>query len=118
MKQIVLNICKTHFMHFQSTHRNLDLPQNIIIDDLPLNEQEHVKFLGITIDKHLSWDQHVNNVSSSISKGIGILHKLKYFLPEQSLVMIYNALILPYINYCNIVWGNCFKTKESGKDLH
>ena len=25
--------------------------------------------------------------------------------------MIYNTLILPYINYCNIVWGNCHKTK-------
>ena len=24
--------------------------------------------------------------------------------------MLYNALILPYKNYCNI-WGNCSKTK-------
>ena len=109
--KLSLNISKTHFMHFQTTHRNLNLPQNIIIDDLPLNQKEHVKFLGITIDKHLSWGQHVINVSSSIAKGIGILHKLKHFLPAHSLVMIYNALILPYINYCNIIWGNCFKTK-------
>ena len=25
--------------------------------------------------------------------------------------MIYNTLILPYLNYCNIAWGNCNKTK-------
>ena len=25
--------------------------------------------------------------------------------------MLYNSLILPHINYCNIVWGNCNKSK-------
>ena len=109
--KLSLNISKTHFMHFQTTRRNVTLSQNIIIDNIPLNQEEYVKFLGITIDKHLSWGQHINNVSSSIAKGIGILYKLKKFLPEHSLLMIYNALILPYINYCNIIWGNCSMTK-------
>ena len=100
-------------MHFQTARINVTLSQNIIIDNIPLNQEEYVKFLGIIIDKHLSWGQHqhINNVSSSISKGIGILYKLKHFLPEHSLLMIYNALILPYINYCNIIWGNCAMTK-------
>ena len=62
-------------MHFQTTRRNVTLSQNIIIDNIPLNQEEYVKFLGITIDKHLSWGQHINNVSSSIAKGIGILYK-------------------------------------------
>ena len=62
-------------MHFQNTRRNVTLSQNIIIDNIPLNQEEYVKFLGITIDKHLSWGQHINNVSSSIAKGIGILYK-------------------------------------------
>ena len=109
--KLSLNISKTHFMHFQTTRRDVALPQNIIIDNLPLNPKDHVKFLGITIDKHLSWGHHVNNVSSSIAKGIGILYRLKHFLPERSLLMLYNALILPYLNYCNITWGNCSKTK-------
>ena len=25
--------------------------------------------------------------------------------------MLYNSLILPYITYCNLIWGNCGKTK-------
>ena len=118
-----LNRSKTHFMHFQTTRRNVTLSQNIIIDNIPLNQEEYVKLLGITIDKHLSWGQHINNVSSSIARGTGILYKFKHFLPEHSLLMIYNALILPYINYCNIIMGELFYdqtrsyifiTKESG----
>ena len=109
--KLPLNINKTHVMYFQTTHRNVNLPQNVTIDNLPVDQKEYVKFLGITIDRYLTWGQHVNNVSSSIAKGIGILYKLKHFLPEHCLRMIYNALILPYINYCNIIWGNCSKTR-------
>ena len=35
-------------MHFQTTRRNVTLSQNIIIDHIPLNQEEYVKFLGIT----------------------------------------------------------------------
>ena len=105
--KLSLNISKTYFMHFQTTRRNVTLSQNIIIDNISLNQKEYVKFLGITIDKHLSCSQYINFVSSSIAKGIGILYKLKHFLPEHSLLMIYNALILPYINYCTIMWEHC-----------
>ena len=108
--KLSLNISKTHFIHFQTTHRNDNFAQDISIDNVPIDKKEYVKFLGITIDKHLSWSQHVSNISPSIAKGIGILYKLKYFLPEHSLFMIYNALVLPYINYCNLIWGNCSKT--------
>ena len=58
----------------------------------------------------LPWST-IYNISSSIAKGIGILYKVKDVLLQQSLLMIYNTLILPYIHYCNIVWGNCSKTK-------
>ena len=72
---------------------------------MPLFKKDNVKVLGITIDKHLTWNQHVNNISISIAKGIGILYKVKDYLLEDSLLMIYNTIILPYINYCNIILG-------------
>ena len=28
-------------------------------------------------------------------------------MPQNSLLMLYNTLILPYIDYCNVIWGNC-----------
>ena len=108
--KLSLSVSKTNFMHIHTTHTNIDLPCNIKIDNLPLLKKDNVNFLGIAIDKHLIWNQHVNIISISIAKGIGILYKVKDPL-EDSLLMIYNTLILPYISYCNIVWGNCHKTK-------
>ena len=40
-----------------------------------------------------------------ISRSIGALNKLKYILPTSIKIMIYNALILPRINYGLLVWG-------------
>ena len=44
----------------------------IRIDGLPLHKKDYTKFLGITIDKQITWNQHIANISSQIAKGIGI----------------------------------------------
>ena len=39
-----------------------------------------------------------------------MLNKVRYKLPETSLLMLYNAIIYPHLSYCNIIWGCCNKT--------
>ena len=53
----------------------------------------------------MSWKTHINQISNMISRSIGALNKLKYILPPSIKIMIYNALILPRINYGLLVWG-------------
>ncbi len=36
---------------------------------------------------------------------MGVLNKLKHFVPLNARVMIYNYLILSHINYCILAWG-------------
>ena len=52
-----------------------------------------------------SWKTRINHISNMISRSIGALNKLKYILPPSIKIMIYNALILPRINYGLLVWG-------------
>ena len=61
--------------------------------------------LGLTITKHLSWKKHVDNISNKISKIIGVLNNLKFIIPDQILLTIYNSLISPHLNYCILAWG-------------
>ena len=98
-------------MYFKNTHSETNFPYDIVIDDLPLIEKESTKFLGVTIDSNLTWNNHINNICTSTSRSLGILYKLKYFLPQKTLCILYNTLILPLISYCNLVWGNCSKTR-------
>ena len=69
-----------------------------------------MQFLGVIIDEHLSWKNHITHISAKLSRSIGILSRLKYILPFNVLKMLYNSIIVPHLNYCNVIWGHTFKS--------
>ena len=46
-----------------------------------------VKYLGITIDNKLNFEEHINALASKISKLLGVLCKLRHILPKSALVL-------------------------------
>ena len=72
--------------------------------------KNYVKYLGIWIGKNLSWKIHIDNVATKLSKTVGLIAKLRHFFPQHTLLNIYRALILPYLSYGLIVWGQASKT--------
>ena len=55
------------------------------------------KFLGITVDQNLTWKNHVDDLAKKCSRSIGILHKVKQFLPESALLSLYYTLFLSHM---------------------
>ena len=49
----------------------------------------------------------MNDICQKISRTIGVMSRLKHIIPPTILLTLYNTMILPYISYCNIIWGNC-----------
>jgi hypothetical protein len=103
--KLSLNIKKTNCMTFSlSRHKKHNI--NLFIDDQPILQVESTKFLGITVDRKLTWTAHINNILVKASRPVGVLSKLKHFLPAHTLKTLYNSLIMPHLSYCNIIWGN------------
>lgn len=102
--QLSLNVKKTHYMIFNSKHTVCK--NNLIIDDDVLQRVSCTSFLGVKIDDKLTWKQHIDHVNSKLCKSIGILNKVKSIISTHCLLKLYKCLVLPYINYCNIVWGS------------
>ena len=71
--------------------------------------------MGSILEANMSWNLHTNHISLKISKAIGILYRLKTIYPQLVLQTLYNTLILPYFNYCILVWG---ATINEGNPLH
>ena len=67
--------------------------------------KDSVKYLGILIGKNLSWKEHISSIAMKISKMVGLIAKIRYFVPLQTLLSIYQSLILPYITFGLTVWG-------------
>jgi hypothetical protein len=104
-KKLSLNIKKTKFMLFYMPPKKVEIPV-LKIGGLTIDCVDSFNFLGITINKHLNWEPHINIIANKISRPIGILNKLKHFLPQNILCTVYNSLILCHLNYGKLVWGH------------
>jgi hypothetical protein len=74
-----------------------------------IERNEFIKYLGVIVDSNLTWKYHIDNIASKISKTIGIITRLRHFVPLSTLQNIYRCLILPYISYGIAVWGKAAK---------
>ena len=54
---------------------------NIILDDVSLERVNSTKFLGVIIDENLTWKNHIDAISKTMSRNIGMLCKLKHYVP-------------------------------------
>ena len=106
--RLSLNLQKTNVMLFSNT---LDkLPHDIIFENEVIKQVYSVRFLGVTVDSKLSWKQHIDCICRTISSNIGVINKVKFCFPVKKLLMLYSTLILPYLTYGIIVWGNTHST--------
>ena len=69
-----------------------------------------MKYLGILIDKNLSWKYHIDYVASKISRTIGIIASLRHLIPLSTLLTIYRSLVAPYLTYGVVAWGQAAKS--------
>ena len=101
-----LNANKSTAILFRPQQKHINISDfHIKLGPSCLPFSNSTKFLGVIIDEHLSWNYHTNTICNKISKGIGILRRLRCELPRKILLIIYNNLILPYLSYCCIIWG-------------
>ena len=67
--------------------------------------------MGVLIGENFSWKQHIDIVSSKISKSIVILYKSRDVLRKQYLKQLYFFFIRNYVNYANVAWASTSKSK-------
>lgn len=104
--KLSLNVKKTNYIIFGRKRIPVSDAQFMLsIDGNVLEQVDNTKFLGVFIDSKLTWSKHIEHVSLKISKGLGIMGRLRNSLPMNILLTLYHTLLYPYLSYCNIVWG-------------
>ena len=101
-----LNVAKTELMIIGSRQRlNAQCEEiDISTDDRTIKRVDHTKSVGLTIDAHLSWSKHVDEICKKASSAIGALKRVRPFIPTDVVVQIDHVLILPHFDYCSPVW--------------
>ena len=78
---------------------------SINYDNCDIEKVDKFKYLGVILDPLLSWADHIDYVSKTVSERIGVIRRVKFYLPPTTLIMLANALVFPYFDYCSPVWS-------------
>ena len=104
--KLSLNVSKTKFMIFHNRQFNITNHIPILkIRNEPIVRVNEFPFLGIIINENVNWKSHINYISKKISKTLGVMNRIKKFVPKTCLKNIYQSLIHSHLNYGIILWG-------------
>ena len=121
-----LNANKTNLVLFMTRQKETCQPcseiseYHLTLDEINIAPSAGVKFLGLYLDKNLTFREHINIISKKISKAIYVLSRAARVLPRKELITLYSSLILPYLNYGLLVWGGscgaetCYRVLDRG----
>ena len=81
--------------------------------DLEIEQVDETKLLGVTLDSHLTWSSHIDNITKKMGGGLSMIRRCAEFLTPTSVVQVIQALVISHLDYCPVVWSNAAK-----RDLH
>ena len=79
-------------------------------NNVAIKQFDSVKYLGIHIDNHLTFEPHISLLSTKLSRSVGVLTRLKNILPSKALLQLYYAIVHPHLLYGLILWGSTNKS--------
>jgi len=97
---LILNFNKTQYVEF-STKNYHQVKTKVKYE----HGNSETKFLGLIIDKTLSWNQHIDQIAIKLFSAFYALRSLKHIVPLFKLRTIYYAYIHSILSYGIIFWG-------------
>ena len=102
-------------MLFTLSKKQLDCDLKIKLNRKRLYETDSVKYLGIQIDKTLTWKKQINHVALKLNEANAMLPKLRQVLDIKTLRSVYYAIFESLLWYASLVWA---QNTNLAKRLH
>ena len=64
-----------------------------------------VKYLGIFLNDSLPWDTYLNTLIPKLNSAIGLLAKVRHYIPKYLLKVLYYSLFNSHLIYASQIWG-------------
>ena len=109
LNDIALNTSKTKSLLIttqQKFHRLNDHSLNVMINGKLIEQVQHAKLRGVTLDCHLTWEKHIDNICSIVNSRLSLLRRIKPFLNHHCALRFFNSCIHNLFIYCSSAWGN------------
>ena len=71
-----------------------------------------MKYLGVTIDEHLTWKPHIDETSTKLNKANAMLSKIKHFVDQKTLKAIYHTIFESHLYHYSLDWVQNFNSTK------
>ena len=75
------------------------------IQEKRLKTASSVKYLGVYIDEHLIWKDHINHIISKANTSRAFLQRNIYSCPRAVKEACYKMMVRPILEYAAIIWS-------------
>jgi len=103
--KLVSNLKKTNIMKFVTTNQPY-CALTVSYKNKCVEEAVNLKFLGIQIDIHLTWRNHIDRIIPILSVSRYTVRQMYHICNNDNLSSIYFAYFHSIASYGIILWGN------------
>ena len=120
--QLHINFSKCAHMYFRPSLNNNERMEcaratpytdkfTLSINGLKIKQVDKVRFLGVIIDEHLTWDHQIKNLEDKLLATIVLIKRIKKFIPSSQYIDIYQSLFVSHLTYGISCWGGVYDSK-------
>ena len=103
--KLTTNVPKTKYIVFGTRHLLQTMPDlNLNIGGQKIERVDSIKYLGVLLDDRLTFEDHIQYVIGKSTEKLGMLRRFREFLDRKTSILLYKILVLPHIDYCDLVY--------------
>lgn len=87
------------------TKRKTPIPSQYFLHGVLLDSVSSAKYLGVDVAGDLSWDAHVNRISSKANQTLGFLRRNIKVKSKPLRTLAYQTLVRPQLEYGSEIWS-------------
>ena len=106
--KLTLNASKSQALIISPKLRCSPVYPNLQCPAGTIKSVNNAKYLGTTLENRLNFHEHIKITETKVARSVGILSKLKYYLPESAMLQLHHSLVHSQLIYGVAVWGNTF----------
>ena len=103
--KLSLNTSKTDLVIFKSRNKKITKHLNFCISGQKIQPTSQVKYLGVTLQDDLHWATQLGNLRKKLSHSIGLLSKIRHYVPKHLLRTLCYSLFNSHLIYACEIWG-------------
>ena len=103
--KLSLNASKTEIVLFKRRNKKITKQLNFRVSGQKIKQSSQVRYLGVILQDDMQWDAHITNLEKKLSRSIGLLSKIRHYVPMHLLRTIYYSIFNSHLIYACEIWG-------------